>query len=628
MKENLHDENERAQFKDLIAKNPNYFGSIKDKETIARFTSVKRASFNTTYEELLCVGLYPEANLLEAVIEIKKPDMHSGPLCSEGTMEYVAFYIDYNDGAGFVSTGAPVEVNVHDLAFIETGEHVFYAVHKPFIPKKLIYCEQPQIVKVRAILSWQQIPTGPNYAPEFGNVINVWVQIKPRRKIIINPPYELALDKELLIGRMEDIMEFGKKTLQPKYNEKEIELIGKERVEFKELIRINPNYFGSIVASREIEDIKIALLNLPTSELFNTFLDKLELLKPRVINLSGTALEELKCVGLYPEGDLLEAIIEVKKDKGFDGDLCTLGSKEYVAFYIDWDGNGNYQHEGTSIVRVHDIPFVNQNQHLFYAVKAKIQDIESKLKLCTVENIVKVKAILSWNQDPTPFGPNFVPSNGNVLIRNIQIRPKDGESVKCNISIVNQVHVNDIMQSGADVGLAIKIDGENNAIPGIHDRPFGGIVACWGKINITPAGDYYRFQYSVDGGTTWKNITDKRITANSVGLGAIIRAPDIEGWFSINEYNDDEYYYGLASLVQWKSSGKQGPYSIRLQIGDSNKIPYSNSDPIHLMLDNTNPELLTFAGTSLPLPALGITVKDENGLYKKCENFNAPEPIK
>ena len=131
-----------------------------------------------------------------------------------------------------------------------------------------------------------------------------------------------------------------------------------------------------------------------------------------------------------------------------------MGSKEYVAFYIDW-GSG-YQHVGTSIVSVHDIPFVN-DKHLFYAVKARVKDVESKLKACTDENIVKVKAILSWNQNPTPYGHNFTPTWGNVIIRNIQIRPKDGESVKCNISIVNEVHIDEISQIGANAGLALKL---------------------------------------------------------------------------------------------------------------------------------------------------------------------------
>jgi len=112
-----------------------------------------------------------------------------------------------------------------------------------------------------------------------------------------------------------------------------------------------------------------------------------------------------------------------------------------------------------------------------------------------LENIVKVKAILSWNLDPTPYGSTYSPTWGNVLIRNIQIRPEDGANAQCRIEIINEVHVDDIVQSGVDQGLAIKIDASNNTVVGTHDRPLGGVIACWGNINI-PNAAHYRFRYS------------------------------------------------------------------------------------------------------------------------------------
>ncbi|GAH44073.1 unnamed protein product [marine sediment metagenome] len=52
----------------------------------------------------------------------------------------------------------------------------------------------------------------------------------------------------------------------------------------------------------------------------------------------------------------------------------------------------------------------------------------------------------------------YTPAWGNVLERDIQIKPKDGASIKCDIEIVNEVHTDDISQSGSNEGLAIKID--------------------------------------------------------------------------------------------------------------------------------------------------------------------------
>ncbi|MBA7523461.1 hypothetical protein ES705_15588 [subsurface metagenome] len=623
MDEKLKIENERIQFKNLIASNPNYFGSIKDKATVAKFPPVKLMKNNTTYEELLCVGFYPEYNLLEAVIEMKLPYGFHGPLCSIGSKEYVAFYIDYNDGAGFVSTGAPAEVHVHDLSFVNGG-HVFYAVRKAFIPKEYWKCGKPQIVKVRAILSWEAIPTSFNYDPVWGNVIDVWVQIQPKQlPIIIYPP--IPFEKHLIMGDLKEIKEFVDKSIKLEYDVKEKDKIEKQRLEFKELISKNPNYFGSIIDSENKAEIKKAINQLP-KEIIKKLIDITDLLVPAEIFLSKTRYEELKCVGLYPNDDLLEAIIEVKLPYGFSGDLCTMGSKEYVAFYIDW-GSG-YQHVGTSIVSVHDIPFVN-DKHLFYAVKARVKDVESKLKACTDENIVKVKAILSWNQNPTPYGRNFTPTWGNVIIRNIQIRPKDGESVKCNISIVNEVHMDNISQIGANIGLALKIDAGGNAVPWIYDRPFGGIIACWGYINV-PATRYYRFRYSDDGGITWNNIRDSRIAYNPLPWSSTIgRIPDSEGWFRKEDFDNDKDNYDLTALVHWKSYGKLGNHLLRLELADVNKnIITGQSYDIFLKLDNTNPELFTFGGTPAPLPAKGVTVKDSSGIYKKCEKFKGSEEIK
>src|SRR5438552_2389511 len=57
-------EAERANFVPLILENPNYFGTLEG----SAFQPVKPLKFNTTYEELVCVGLQPDLDRLEAVI--------------------------------------------------------------------------------------------------------------------------------------------------------------------------------------------------------------------------------------------------------------------------------------------------------------------------------------------------------------------------------------------------------------------------------------------------------------------------------------------------------------------------------------------------------------------------------
>ena len=654
--EKVEVESERLQFKQLIAVNPNYFGNIADEAMTEQYPTVCPMSNKTKYEQLVCVGLYPEDNLLEAVIELKLSYGYKGSLCTAGSKEYVAFYIDYDDGNDFVSVGAAAEVNVHDLSFVNGG-HVHYAVRKAFIPKEYLECDNPQVVKVRAILSWEKLPTGPGYVPVWGNVVDIRVQIKKKETGFVMHPlfaYELKpieklksmepLLEEVAIppidpfppvgqfmvsGGKVEIKELIGKTIEAEKKIKEEGKVEEERFEFNTLIMQNPNYFGSINKSPDKDEILNAVYKLPQKTVAS-LLPKLTMnpdwLVPVKPMLYNTTYEELRCVGLHPEDDLLEAVIEVKLPYGFNGDLCTLGSTQYVAFYVDYHDSAGYQHIATSTVASHDIPDVNDT-HLFYAVKANIPNIAPKLKTCTIENIVKVKAILSWNQDPTPFGHMYTPAWGNVLERNIQIRPKNGESVRCDIEIVNEVHTDDISQSGGNEGLAIKIDASANAVPGIFDRPFGGKIGCWGNVNI-PDAVYYRYRYSDDNGVSWNNIKDDRIARHSSPwISTIVRSTDSDGWFSVSDYNTDVANYSLTALVHWNSGGKNGDYLLRLEVAKADKTLLCE-DEVSILLDNQGIELLEFGGTPAPLPAEGVVVKDSADNYKKCETFVADEEIK
>lgn len=656
--ERLDVEHERRQFKQLLTINPNYFGTSDNKMTVEGFKPALFISKQTKYEELSCVGLLPNENLLEAIIEIKKPFGYKGGLCSEGSQEYVSFYIDYNDGAGFVSIGAATSVTVHDLSFLNE-DTLYYSVRQGFIPEEYLKCDTPQIVKVRAILSWEQIPTGANYTPVWGNIIERWIQIKPKSSGIIFHPIPTiptlpfnSLDKLNLIpkeinppippidgfpsqeqfiitGDKSEIKALVLKSIEAENKIKEEGNIEEERFEFNNLIISNPNYFGAINPSQDSNEILQSIYNLP-QQTIEAIIPKLEInpdwlipVKPMQYN---TTFEELACVGLFPEEDLLEAVIEIKKPSGFNGNLCTLGSTQYVAFYIDYDDGSGYQHITTSSIPAHDIPEAT-DKHLFYAVKATIENITPKLLSCTIENIVKVKAILSWNQDPTPFGHLYTPTWGNVLIRNIQIRPKNGASVKCDLEIINNVHTDEISQASSQKGLAIKIDSSGDTVPYTFDRPFGGTVACWGRVNI-PDATYYRFLYSDDDGISWNSITDKRIARNpSPWIVTQTRTPDIDGWFRISDYNTDMSNYSLTALVHWNSRGKNGDYLLKLEVVKADKITLLCENQSAIKLDNKGIDLFTFGGTPTPLPSKGVVVKNSTGQYKKCGTFEGSESI-
>jgi len=166
--------------------------------------------------------------------------------------------------------------------------------------------------------------------------------------------------------------------------------IPKERAQFKTLQLQNPNYFG----------------NLADSEF--------EAISP--IN-SNTRFEALVCVGLNPALDRLEGVIEVRLQAGYGGDICSSGSLEHVRFFVDLYDNGVWHDVGVASVRVRDIP---GTKPLCYGVHL---DFSPFRKFCTSENIVKVRAVLQWNTEPST-NPNQPPVWGNVVDCEVQIRPK------------------------------------------------------------------------------------------------------------------------------------------------------------------------------------------------------------
>ena len=58
---------ERTRFKSFLLQNPNYFGNLE----VSDFKPIKVIKGNTTFEQMVCVGLNPPYDRLEAVVQIK-----------------------------------------------------------------------------------------------------------------------------------------------------------------------------------------------------------------------------------------------------------------------------------------------------------------------------------------------------------------------------------------------------------------------------------------------------------------------------------------------------------------------------------------------------------------------------
>ncbi len=164
--------------------------------------------------------------------------------------------------------------------------------------------------------------------------------------------------------------------------------VERERTQFRALILQNPNYFGNLTAS------------------------PLKAIKSMVAN---TTYEELKCVGFQPQLNRLEAVVWVKKDAGYSGDICSGGSPEYVRFWLSYDDGATWLDQGMESFTAYDIP---GDQPLEYAVSLRISP---RRRICFRENLPLVRAVLSWNVPPTD--PNITPVWGNAIQTRIQVEP-------------------------------------------------------------------------------------------------------------------------------------------------------------------------------------------------------------
>jgi hypothetical protein len=179
-------------------------------------------------------------------------------------------------------------------------------------------------------------------------------------------------------------------TKSPSKPEKEQGLrVERERSQFRALLLQNANFFGNLKDSP---------------------------FKAVTSIVSNTSYEELKCVGFQPQLNRLEAVVWVKRESGYSGDVCSPGSPEYVRFWLSYDDGVTWLDQGMDSFTAYDIP---GDHPLEYAVTLSITP---RRRLCFFENLPLVRAILSWNDPPTD--PNTPPVWGNVLEARIQIAPR------------------------------------------------------------------------------------------------------------------------------------------------------------------------------------------------------------
>lgn len=593
-KERIRVPAERAQFLQLLAAQPNYFGNAPAWKT----EPVKVVAAETSYEELTCVSYQPERSLLEATVQIKLAYGFSGDLCQAGSREYVRFYVD--SGAGFVDAGV-VGIEVHDIVEGSdcAGEPTLplsYAAAVAYDPARFA-CSTPLLPRVRAILSWQVVPPAndPNWTPVWGNVEECNIQISPRLPVLID-----------LVSEISKLAGVAKLAIPPQYAEVPqlpIPLPDPPPLSLGELVTLYSVRAGKTEVAHARVDSKAALVpahrfghaNLqhvlaavnPSPLLItqkNAEWAALGLDYPSVVAASqqtsaDTTYEELECLGLDNNTDRLTATFRVKLPNGYSGGLCSAGSTEYVAFWADWGDTCEWTYLATVAVKAHDIAQLPPGG-LCYAAVLPV-DLSSVRKPCPQPVVGRVRAVLSWNAAPSTTDADALGTWGNRLDAHVQVRP--GAPISAPAPLIGVL-------GGIPVSMIDSISGltKPNAIfaltqiaPDSSGRPcpFGGRVVVQGP---SFPGQQYRVQVRRVGELAWTTLTTPLTLVDWTGTVFTTSAPDPNtGYFTYQPFqlNVDNV------LAVWDTTGDD-LWDVQLDIQG-----VAGVDTHRMQLDNTAPEV-------------------------------------
>lgn len=617
-------EKERAKFKTLLLANPNYFGNLKD----SQFKAEVNIQLNTFYEEIGCVGYQPQANRLEAVVFVRQPSGYGGDVCSNGTQEFIRFYISFNNGATWQDLGVR-SFTAYDIPGTSEKNRLEYAVTLPVqLPRR--FCFIRNQARVRAILSWNSPPppNTPDFPPVWGDVHNTNIQIEPLKIFkFFDLVSALQLEPAKLSAAvdMDQTVTAAKATalnavqLQEIYKGKNVE---PHRFAFSEVHSLLNKSAGS----------ETVMASGITKFLPNLGIDFLKIIDKFFPTDGNTNYEELECIGLSPDENLLCGIIRVKLPNGYSGGLCTAGSKEFVTFWADTDDNGTFETcLGTTSVNVYDSDPLPEGG-LEYAVFLPV-NLDQYRKPCREgARLMKIRAILSWQTPPKCSNPNFIPVWGNREETIIHIKP--GKAIDPGITVPLLTAVGDIIVSKIDsTGL---IQDANAIHTGVayDDAPFGGRITLAGKIVNGTSLSKYRIMRKPNGApdSAYVPLTNEPtgigITVNTWSLATGLVQTDLtihadaNGYYDYQDYASDHFVESNILSVWFSNSAEDNQrYDLRLDLKvDANPANDIHSNVVTVLVDNTRPEadLSITLGTAVECAEFNVG-QVINGTYKATD---------
>lgn len=571
---------ERVTFKTLLLTNPNYFGNLLE----SQFTPVLPIAGNTHYEELACVGYHPQQERLEAVVYVYQPSGYGTDICGSGSPEYVRFYLSFDNGATWQDQGLTSFQAYNIPQGTEGGKRLEYAASLAVDPERKL-CFFNLLIQVRAILSWNNPPPAnqPNWTPVWGNVREANIQVEPRRFIFPPEIFEVAevklppLLKEVIdldVPIQTKTKAFSAAELAVQYRDNDVPV---HRFAFKEI-----SAFVSAKTSLSAESFAKLLPGIAIDPgIFDLLFPKTD---------GDTSYEELKCIGLDPNHpDTLVGVIEVKKSSGYSGGPCSDGSREYVTFWGDFDGNGSFETcLGTAHVRVYDLSNIPA-QGVYYAVRLPV-DLNQYRQACTKgPKVVRIRAILSWNVAVPCANPNQVPTWGNREETLINIVPAAGAPAG-KIAILGGIPVAHI-QNVSGLTTPTAVFATNNLPP---DNPDGNILTAdarpcpfAGRVTVQGApllGHSYKVEVTPSGGGAPTDVVTDLVLTRFDGTTFTHTANVVTGRFNYLPFTENVN----SVLAQWDSTG-DAKWEVKLSTfdGGGNLV---GTDTHLIQLDNTGPE--------------------------------------
>jgi len=573
----------------LLAENPNYFGNLSDSGWEAKFEIVNDVFF----EQVSCVGLNPDNDTLEATVQLKRPFGYGGDLCSAGSTEWVRFYLSYDEGATWEDVGLG-SFNAHDIPdAVDCGKHktkpLIYTVAFPLLEPHRQRCSRPVLPLVRAILSWQVQPPAsqPNWSPIWGNHLDHHVQIKPRGRILQDVLDSLEIDLKKVPKFFESVLPFPIPEPDPAPFVLQDALAYAKKADVPVHRFAAPALAGSLAAKMLSQESTLSAF----AEFKEIGVDYAEAIKAFLDNQGDTAYEQLNCLGLDYNRDLLVGTFSIKLPSGFSGPPCSAGSPEYVAFWIDYEDTCDWTYLDTAKVVVHDYAKMPADGlHYWVGVPAKTAEHS---RTCKEPKIGRIRAVLSWATPPSTTNPYEMPRWGNALETHIEIRPRGVVPETPAIGTLGGIHIVDIEtgSTGLTKPNVTFAHYGSPADPWVGSRacPFGGVIEA--TVPVSPlfaaAGRKYRLLWRPAGSsgsgtpvTDPYNTDDLNVTTT--------RYPDpLTGLCSYLDPSQNIY----SVLGAWQTRGVvvDGLYEISLEMTNAASVPIGSTPWFKIRVDNTKP---------------------------------------